>query len=474
MKNLFLFSSFLLFSTACFAQNLLGISTSKYGGTNRLYINPALAADSHSKFYLNVFTGNGHIDNNYVRYQAPFSLLRLITDNVPAQYKSADGSIRFETDYTRETLNGRPKNGTIWGEVRGPSFLMRTNERSAFAVTTRFRAVGQVVGASESLLSVVRASLNDGAFYSIPSNDNKFSANTNTYAELGLTYAGTLLENDGRRLLIGATGKFLLGYNAQQLINRGLDYRVIPDPSGMSSAILEVTNLDASLSYTTFLQNRNLSPRTLFNTAAPGKGIGVDIGLTYIDQYDENSPTLQLGIALTDIGGISYSGPQYIYTDSGAKPAQFRGSDFNGINGPQAIAEVIQQKLNTGRTPDKQQFTAGLPTSLNLTADYQLSNGLGVNLTFLKDMRTVEATAIHQPTILAVTPRYEVRWLSLAAPIAYLNGGLTAGASVRVGPGRIGTDNLLGLLGNSSNSIKPRGLDIYLGLAFGLGKVEKE
>jgi hypothetical protein len=474
MKNSFLFLSLFLASTACFSQNLLGISTSKYGGTNRLYINPALAADSHSKFYLNVFTGNGHIDNNYVRYQAPFSLLRLITDNVPAQYKSADGSIRFETNYTRETLNGKPKNGTIWGEVRGPSFLMRTSERSAFAITTRFRAVGQVVGASESLLSVVRASLNDGAFYSIPSNDNKFSANTNTYAEVGLTYAGTILENDGRRLLLGATGKFLLGYNAQQLINRGLDYQILPDPSGMSTAILEVNNLDATLSYTSFLQNRSLNPQTLFNTAAPGKGFGVDIGLTYIDQYDEDSPALQVGIALTDIGAIRYSGQQYRYTDIAANPAQFRGSDFNGISGPQAIAEVIQQKLNTGRTPDSRQFNAGLPTSLNLTADYQLANGFGINLTYLKDMRSIEATAIHQPTILAVTPRYEVRWLSLAVPIAYLNGGLTAGGSIRVGPGRIGTDNLLGLLGTSSNGIKPRGLDIYLGLAFGIGKVERE
>ena len=474
MKQLLGLGLTVLVSTAGFAQNLLGISTSRYGGTNRLYINPALAADSPSKFYLNVFTGNGHVDNNYVRYQAPFSMLRLITGNVPAQYKSADGSVRFESNYTRETLDGRPKNGTIWGEVRGPSFLMRTGQRGALAITTRFRAVAQVVGASETLLSALRASLNDGALYSIPSNDNKFSANTNTYAELGLTYAGTLFENAGRKLLLGATAKFLLGYNAQHLINRGLNYQIVRDPSNPNSALLEVNKLDATLAYTTFLQNRSLTPRTLFSTAAPGKGIGFDFGLTYISQYDADSPALQVGVAITDIGGLTYTGNEYTYTDIGTNPVRFRSSDFNGVSGPQAIAEVIQNKLNTGRAADRNRFSAGLPTSLNLTADYQLPGGLGINLTYLQDVRSVEATAIHQPSLLAITPRYDARWLSLAVPLAYLNGGLTAGASVRVGPGWLGTDNLLGLLGNSSNGIQPRGLDVYLGVAFGLGRVEEE
>lgn len=311
-------------------------------------------------------------------------------------------------------------------------------------------------------------------FTAFPVTTTNSVPNTNTYAELGLTYAGAILEGDGRKLLLGATAKFLLGYNAQQLINRGLNYRIVTDPNNSSSALLEVNKLDATLAYTTFLEKRSLNPQTLFNTAAPGKGLGLDIGLTYVDQYDEDSPTLQLGVAVTDIGGLSYTGPKYEYNDLGANPALFKGSDFNQVSGPQGIAEVIQTKLNTGRTPDSQRFNAGLPTSLNLSADYQLPDGLGINVTYLQDMRSVKATAIHQPTLLAVTPRYDARWLSLAAPIAYLNGGLTAGASVRVGPGWLGTDNLLGLLGSSSNSIKPRGLDVYLGVAFGIGRANEE
>lgn len=459
-----------------YTQNLLGIATSRFGGTNRLYINPALAADSPAKFYLNVATANGHVDNNYVRYQAPYSLLSLITNTVPSQYRASDGSVKFETDYTHEILNGKPKNGTMWGEVRGPSFLVKVGEGSALALSTRFRGAAQIVNASEPLLSSVRASLGNGSLYALPTSDNKFSANTSTYSEIGLTYATTLLNEEGRKLLFGTTAKFLIGYNAQQLINRGMDYRVYSDPSKATVAYLEVDRLNATLAYTSYLQGRSINPSTLFSGASPGRGFGLDLGFTYIDQYDEDSPTLQLGVAVTDIGGLTYKGQQYDYTDAdlAAHPVQFLSTDFNSLNSGSSIIEVIQNKLNTGRQPDSNTFREGLPTSLNLTADYQLPGGLGINLTYLLDLRSVQAMAIHQPTLLAVTPRYDARWLSLAVPIAYLNGGLTAGASVRLGPAWLGTDNLLGLIGSSTNGIKPRGSDIYLGVAFGIRGREEE
>lgn len=473
MKYSLLLGSFLLTATVSFAQNLLGISTSRYGGTNRLYINPALAADSPGKIYLNVATANLFANNNYVRYQGPYSLIRLISGNVPAQYRHPDGSLIFSVDYTRETLDGKPKNGTLSGEVRGPAILMRTGRSGAFAVTTRLRAVGQITGASESLLSALRTGLDDGTLYAIPSNDNQFNANTNTYSELGLTYAGTVWEGDGQRLLLGATAKLLLGYNAQHLINRGLNYRIASDANDPLGPYLEVNHLDATLGNTTFLQNRTLGPRTLFSPSAPGRGVGFDIGFTYVNQYDADSPALRLGAALTDLGGLSYTGEEYRYDNLEQNPVRFRSSDFNRVNGSVEIARIIQQKLNTGRSPEQTRFRAGLPTALNLTLDYQLPGGLGLNVTYLMDARPERATAIHQPTLLAVTPRYDTRWLSLAVPVAYLNGGLTAGASVRVGPAWLGSDNLPGLIGNKANGIQPRGLDVYAGMAFGIGRAEE-
>lgn len=452
------------------AQNLLGISTSKHGGTNRLYINPALAADVSSRFYVNVATANLHLNNNYVRYQAPFSLLSYLTNKVPQQYKRADGSVMFTTEYTEEDLDGKPKNGTLQGEVRGPSFLTHLGERGAFAVTTRFRAVGQLTGASQSLLSALRAGLDDGALFGIPNSRNQFGAGTNTFSELGLTYATTVWEVEGRRLLLGVTGKAMLGYNAQFLLNRGLDFRIVDDPTSQSRALLEVNRFDATLSYTNFLQNRLLGIGTLFSPSAPGFGVGADLGLTYISQYDAESPALQLGLALTDIGGIRYKGQQYTYADVRQQPVVFSSSDFDGKKGSLQNIQVIQDKFTTGRSPDQTAFRVGLPTSLNLTLDYELPTGAGINVTVLQDIRPAQALATHQPSLVAITPRYDKRWLSVAVPIAYLNRNIVAGASVRLGPAWLGTDNFLGLIGNASNGIHPRGLDLYGGIAFGIGR----
>lgn len=476
MKHLLVLGALALTLPAASAQNLLGISTSRYGGTNRLYINPALAADSPSKLFVNVATASAHLDNNYVRYQAPFSLLRLISGRVPAQYQNSDGTVKFDESYTREIIDGRPKNGSLLGEVRGPSILFKTSERSAFAVTTRFRAMAQVLGASEPLLSALRASLSDGTLYGIPSTNNQFSANTNTYAELGLTYVSTIWEGDGDKLLLGATAKVLIGYNAQSFVNQGLTYRVTADAATPNMPYLEVTRLDATLNYTTFLRDRSISPRTLLSTDIPGKGIGADIGLTYIRQYDADSPALRLGMAVTDIGGLSYAGPGYTYTsaDLQQRPIRFQGSDFNNINGTSQLAQVVQEKLSAGRLPDKTSFRVGLPTSLNLTADYQDPSGAGLSVTYLQDVRGLGSAAVHQPTIVAVTPHYDTRWVSVSLPVAYLNRGFTAGASVRVGPAWLGTDNFLGLIGNKSNGIQPRGLDVYGGVAFGLGRADEE
>jgi hypothetical protein len=474
MKYSLLLGTLFLTTTAAFAQNMLGISTSRYGGTNRLYINPSLAADSPTEVFLNIGTVNGHLDNNYVRYQAPFSLFQLITGSIPDQYRKPNGALDFSTNYTRENLDGNPKNGTLSGEVRGPAILKRVGERSAFAITTRFRAIAQVTNASQELLSAIRSSLNDGGIYGIPNRSNQFGVNTNTYAEVGVTYAGTLFEGDGNKLLLGATAKVLLGYNAQHLINRGLDYQIAIDPNNINSALLEVNRFDATLGYTTYLQNRGLGLGTLFSPSAPGRGVGLDIGLTYISQYDSDSPALRLGAAVTDIGGLTYKGEQYEYNSVQTNPIVFRSSDFDRIGNAGDLLDVIRSKFNANRAPDATRFQAGLPMSLNLTADYQLPDGAGISLTYLRDMRSNQATSVHQPTLLAVTPRYDKRWLGFALPVAYLNRGLTVGASLRVGPAWLGTDNFLGLVGTSSNGIKPRGLDVYGGVAFGLGSSRRD
>lgn len=470
IKNLLFIGPALLLSVASPAQNFMGFATSPYGGTNRLYLNPALAADSPHQLDINVVSANAHADNNYVRYRAPYSLLNLLAGNVPVNYRGAGGQLLFETDYTAEVLDGRPKSGTVWGEVRGPAIQWKVgqNKRSTLGFSTRLRASAQVQGASQDLLSAIRSSLNSKALYSIPSQNNQLSANTNTYSELGFTYAGTLWDDgEGQKLLVGATLKYLVGYTSGHLINRGLSYQLTSDPDEPSDVSLLVDKIDADLGYTTYLQNRKLTPRTLLSSSAPGRGVGVDIGVTYVSQPDPDGPTLRIGAALTDLGGIRYKGEAYDVTQEGA---QFSPADFNNIKGTESVADLLRQKFGLDPANSRSSFRSGLPTSLNLSGEYQLASGFGLALVWLQDMRSLKARAMHQPTLVSVTPRYERGLFALALPITYLNHSLMAGVSVKLGPIWLGSDNVLGLIGNRSNGINPKGVDVYAGLAFGIGK----
>lgn len=472
MKYLLFFGSALLFSTASPAQNFMGLATSPNGGTNRAYLNPALTADSPRALYINVGAANAHIDNNYLRYRAPYSLLNLLSGNVSSAYRTPNGDLQFEIDYTQEILDGKLKNGTAWGEVRGPAVQFRVDETSTVGISTRFRASAQVQGASQQLVSAVRASLNSGALFSIPSENNQLTANTNTYAELAFTYARTLLDSgEGSKLLLGATVKYIGGYSSGHLVNRGLTYELVTDPTAPGNTALRVNQINADLGFTTYLNDKKLNLKTLLNPNTPGKGAGLDVGLAYVMQPDAEGPTLRLGAALMDIGSVRYLGEAY---DLNQQNVRFTTADFNGVNGIGDVTTVLRNKFSVKSTNSRPSFWSALPTSLNLSAEYQTVPGVGLAVVWLQDVHSTNATAMHQPSLVSITPRYETGLLAIALPVTYLNGNILVGAALKVGPVWLGSDNLAGLIGRGGGAIRPTGVDVYAGLAFGIGRSQTD
>ncbi len=448
------------------AQNLLGLTTSPQAGIHRAYQNPAWLADSPNRFFVSVGTVALHANNNFVRYKAPFSLLRLLTGQVSAPYRQPDGSIRFETNYTEEIQDDRPKNGTVWGEFRGPALQVAVGKKTVLGLSSRLRASGQVWGASGPLLSALRASLRSDVLYSIPSRNNAFSTNATTYAELAASVGQTLVETETSTLMAGLTVKYLVGFTSGHFVNEGLTYEVLSDPNIPNRGFLKVNEITGAFGYTSFLQNENLSLRSLLNRNPPGRGVGVDLGLAYRHQSDPYGSVLRAGLALTDLGSIRFTGDAYAINQQNLR---FVGEDFNDVRNSEQIVNVIRQKLRVDPSQNIGSFANGLPSSLNLSLDYERPNGLGVQLAYWADLRGNSAVAMHQPSLLALVPRYNHRWLGVALPVSYLNGSTQVGLSLRAGPFWAGSDNVPGLLGNSQNGISPRGVDLYLGMAMGLG-----
>ena len=89
------------------AQNFLGISTGTASGTHGLYLNPASIADSRHKVYFNLGTVGLHVNNNYARWNAPFSVFNAVLGKVPADWKNSDGSTNFQPLNFKEILPGK-------------------------------------------------------------------------------------------------------------------------------------------------------------------------------------------------------------------------------------------------------------------------------------------------------------------------------------------------------------------------------
>lgn len=456
----------LFLATASPAQNFLGLSTNPRSGTHRTYINPALSADSPHKFDLNIAAANIHVNNNFVRYQAPYSILTLLTNNVPDQYKRSDGSLDFKPSYTKEILDGQPKNVTVWGELRGPALRLPVGGDASLTLSTRLRGTAQVLGASEDLLSAIRASLADNALYSIPNQNNRFNIGANVYSEYALTYAKPIAETDAVRVLAGATLKYLRGFTAGYLVNDQLNYSLQSEPTPPNNPYLQVSQINARMAFTNYLQNKRLTMSTFFSGNVPGKGVGADFGIAIMNQVEDDQPVWQLSLSLTDVGTIFYNGESYDVNEQNVK---FTPGDFNNVNitSPEQVANVVREKLNLSPATSLGRFRMTLPTALNLTADLQATDKFGIGFVWRQNVLSSQAAAVRQPTLISVVPRYDTKLITLAAPVTYLNQSILIGLSARVGPFWLGSDNIFGLIGNGNNGIHPRGTDLYAGVCFG-------
>lgn len=477
-----------LLSLHASAQNFFGISTSNAAGTHGLYLNPASIADSRHKFYVNLGAANLHVNNNYARWNAPFSVFRAVTGNVPSAWKNPDGSVNFQPYNFREILDGKPKNGTLSTEFRGPSLMFSLGNSTAVAVTTRLRAIGQVSGANQEFVSLLRQGFNESTLWNVTNVDNRFNVNANIYGEIGGSLAQVITPLDAVHFLkIGATAKYITGFYSGHFINRGLTYRVAPDPQTPNRGILLVEKLDAEFGYSTQTPlDGGFTVGKFLGSKIPGRGWGFDAGLVYeyrpwIDEYtaggydrEEDKYRFRLGLALLDLGRVYYSDPANVRGYSVRRTnKQFSEADFREVSGSDELVGVLEEKLDLTPSEAKTKFSVGLPTALSLNLDWRLGNEFYVNVAYLQDLHAPTAIAVRQPTVLAITPRLQAEGiLELSVPLLFINGAFAPGLALRVGPVFAGTDNFLGVFG-SLKTLKPQGTDLYAGVAIPILKNNK-
>ncbi len=459
-----------------FAQSFLGLSTQGNGGFYASYQNPALLTANPHPIQLHLVSGGLHLDNNYVRYAAPFSMLQLL---------SGKNSRPLEPTDLVETRNGKPVQATLSAELRGPAVAFKVGDKTTVALMSRLRSGVQIADASPQLMSIVRLGLADAddlqelGYLALFANqtENRFNVSTMAYSEWGLSIGQVLSETDDMRFSGGISIKRYFGYAGGYMKNQSLSYRLLPDSTARNQVYMQVDQFDATVGYTDLEKSSFLSPGRLLGLNSNGQGWGFDIGVSYEVLGDEGEiAPLRLSASLTDIGSLRYKGPSVNnYTIEGEN-RQITEEEWRGYSSPRAgenqfnaFGRLFEEEFGLTDENNTGTFKMAPPTALTLSADMRLLPAIFINATLIQGIVRSGIPQWRQSSLLALTPRFETSKVGVAFPILIQNNALAFGTGLRLGPLRVGSDNLLGLF-SKNGRIKAQGVDVYAGLSLGLEK----
>ena len=455
-----LFSSLI---TIAFAQDFPGYRAGNYTGVNGVFFNPASIADSRYRFDVNLFSFHTQVGNN----QASFRL-----KNLGETFNSDDLSDKIFSS------TAGPSSGTINMDFHGPSVMFNAGNKTSIALTTRARALANVIDMDGKLVNQLSDDVGqDIQFPYSFSSDADMRLVANAWTEFGVSM-GRILSDKGKHFFKGGITLKYLGGVGNAYINlarlRGtLNEDVLGDVYLSNSTGRIATGFGGVA-----LSDFDAGNFTNFRNS----GFGTDLGLVYefrpeFESYkidsntwmnDRNKYKFKVGFALLDIGSIKYSrDPQ----SSGSYDVDITGSEQFNLR---ELADTEIEDYNSFFQSRPQYFTpaagnavgsykVALPTTLQLDVDYHLHRGFYAHLATQIPISSKKEFNSRYFSGFSLTPRYEGRVFGFYLPLNY--NSLTkfnAGVSLRVGPMFIGSGSVLSaLIGNSKQA------DFHFGIRFG-------
>jgi hypothetical protein len=470
------------------AQHMPGVSMGNFAGTQALYHNPAFVADSRYSVHINLVGAQLYLANNHIKYNAPYSFLSLMTNNVPAQYRNEKGAIILPQSDLEERLNGRQKHLNLGVDVRLPSFMISLKDgKYGIGFSTRVRTLLNMTEATEPIAQTLRSRGKELGIQKKLFENQSANLHLNGIGEYAITLGGVLLDDETDFFKVGITAKRLIGvFNTHILIEDGA-YTIQPDPAYLDrKELYDIAAITTQYGYTSdgAFQNLRATPAWLVGNAAAGSGFGFDLGMVYeyrpnVHKYSysdrgirkrdgsKNKYLYRIAVSLTDVGRVKFKNPNYVsqyQVTTTNKVLRFQ--DYENIGGAEGLFTAVNQSLGVDNASRTTTFTSILPTALQASLDYQIKPNLYVNTLWVQNLIRPGAFGMKGESVLAVTPRYESRWYELSVPVSLMNryGSFGIGIAGRVGPFWLGTDHLAGLL----NIGKPKAINIYGGVSFGL------
>ncbi|MET3026780.1 DUF5723 family protein [Flavobacterium sp. UW10123] len=432
-KTLLLFCFFGSFFYAR-SQSYFGFRDDNFAGIQSTLFNPSNIVDSKYRADVTLFSASGTGQND------------LYGINI---LDALDGDYDLATDASKNLKSNNRGNFNV--DILGPSFMMNITPLHSVALFTRVRSVSNLVGINGQLIDEVNKDVDaSNSFLITGGNPNGV---TNSWAEIGASYATILLDRDDHFVKGGITFKYLMaGVNGY--IN-GTDL----------SVAFNKNNADPAMSQ--YLSSGTVRTAASYDYAngddakfdAASAGLGIDLGFTY--EYRTNCHTcagnrykFKAAASVTDIGKLNYKNlVENTYNITGSVTQA-------DIDDADDIFEFFD--ANYTKISSKKGVKANLPTALHTNFDWNIDQRFYLNLSgdfSLVDAKKVNGTAIANSV--TFTPRFETRQFSFYVPVTYMQySGTAIGAGFRAGPIFIGSGTLFSSL-FSNNS---KACNIYAGL----------
>lgn len=442
----------LFLSTFAFAQEQLGLRLETYAGVSSLALNPTGNLNNPLKWDVNLAGASVFFENNYA-FLRETSLRRLLQHRDDAEFvvaEDVEGPVADNVFVADFFNNGAARFVQTTATIMGPSLALRIGENHSAGVFTNMRYAFGTVKLPNELSYYQYDARPLQETFKMP----EMRAALLGWSEIGLNYAFKVPTSDGS-MNFGMSLKFLQGYDAAFVesqttyLHTKLQGNAIALARPQGNFGYAVGSEDASNHFA----EKN------------GRGLGLDLGFSYIFQDHEEGYRLKLAASLLDLGYLQFNKNAQAHSIRLDTVTTLQLDDYENLD-PWADRETLLRTFSQNTLGDSlasydgDNFRMALPAALSLQADFGVTENFYVNALLMQRLPNLNH-APRRGNLLAVTPRWQHRWFSASVPVSVYNlSRVHVGLAARLGWLVIGSDDLGGLFANKNFT----GADFYFAL----------
>lgn len=445
MKKQYLIFCFISFFNMVAQDHFSGVNMSNRVGLLNASINPAELSNLNSKYEVNLFSVSVNVANDKIGFSDIVN-----GENIEdLLFKGND-----------------PVNMLVDAEIYGPGFGMRLN-KWAFGITTKATAKLNLIDIDPKLADAINSDNIVGS--SMLSNNYNQRLNGTSWGEVGFSLARNLFENETHKFNAGATLKLLF---PGSYTNLGVDKFQGTINNIAAEAYLNNTQANINIAYSGNF-NDGFTNFNNYSESVFGKlnGVAADFGVNYLWK-DQNSYKIKAGLAIRNIGGMTFEDEANSYTDytlniqsTLANPNGLALSQFQDASNLQEVETILQNDGYLTKTESNQSFKVNLPTVFSAYADIKVIPKLFVALyTQQKLGDDNKDNQITTQNVVSITPRFSLKNYEIYSSWADNEiSGITGGFGFRVYGFYMGSSSVITALASDSKQA-----DFYIGYRLGL------